>query len=88
MSKAIIDEYVAAEQWALQRADMWAYIATLLFIEAVDPRSTAGTGPMDVVRIPKKDRDIGRHYLVPEEMKAGTLKITLKEAPEGEETDA
>ncbi len=81
MSKAIIDEYVAAEQLALQQAAQWQYIATLLAVEYQ-------LGASDGWLWSKVDRDIGNHYLIVEEKETGALKITIAEAPEQGEPDA
>ena len=74
----LLDEARFDRDQARNQAAQWQYIATLLFIEVFEPTLT---GKVEH-RFPKKDRDIGRHYLVPEEMKAGALKVTLMEAPE------
>ena len=75
MSQAmdLIDE--AREQrdaWE-REAHQWQYIATLLalMVHAHDLSYEW--------RIPKTKRNIGGHYLVPEEMEDGGLKVTLME---------
>ena len=69
---SLIDEARFERDQARMQAERWHYIATLLALDFMGPE----------YRWPKKSRDIGRHYLMPEEMKAGALKVTLMEAPE------
>ena len=71
----LIDEARQERDQARQQAAQWHYVATLLMLNR---------DSLDQIRWAKKDRDVGRHYLVPEEMKAGALKVTLMEAPEPE----
>ena len=79
----LIDEARRDRDIARQQAAQWQYVATLLFLH----KHPVGD-PVPSIRFPKKDRDVGRHYLVPEEMKAGALKVTLMEAPEIRKDDA
>ena len=84
----LIDEARYDRNIALTQANQWQYIATLLTLELREAGCLSGHSTGAQIRWTKTKRDVGRHYLVPEEMKAGTLKVTLMEAPEQGETDA
>ena len=76
MTKAIIDEYIQERDFWMAQANQWQYIATLLFVKLA-PNDKS-------FRWPKGKRDIGRQHLEVFEMKAGALKVLLKETPEPE----
>ena len=78
MSKAIIDEYIAERDFWRAQAQQWQYIATLLTLKL-----EAEYSERSFLWIAEA-RNVGRHYLEVEEMKAGALKVMLKEAPKPE----